>query len=289
MREQFQALLAGLLLLIMGFFGYNVLFLTDGELQLVVTEVTGSVVRTDAVGEQEAAIVGMALHPRDELVVGKNSRAALAMGDGTDLSLEAESAMRVVGVEASGIRVELEDGRISARVRPGSPTLSVSNRGREVLASDAAFSVAAGVDGALTVNTQQGGVALTGFEDVVSLQAGEQLAAVPGEPAVVGPIPESLLLDVQWPELVATREDELIVEGRTAPYAEVSLIVREGQPQRIRAGADGRFRAPLQLAEGSNDVQIVARDGMGNHTQSSRAFERSTEPPLLNVEASWGP
>lgn len=288
MREQVQALLAGLLLLVVGFFGYNVLFLSDGDLHLVVTEVTGSVVRTDSVGEQEDATVGMTLQPRDELVVGKDSRTALAMGDGTDLTLEAESAMRVIGIEATGIRVELEDGRISARVRPGSPTLSVSSRGREVQASDATFAVAAEQDGTLTVNSQRGEVALTGFELVTELRAGEQLSAVPGEPAVVGPIPESLLLDIQWPELIAAREEELILQGRTAPYAEVSLTLSEGPPQHLRAGADGRFQTPILLSDNSTDVEIVAQDGMGNRTQSSRALERSA-PPRLNAEAKWGP
>ncbi|MFT4979484.1 MAG: hypothetical protein ACI8S6_005395 [Myxococcota bacterium] len=286
MREPFQALLAGLLILVIGYFGYTVLFRAPEQAQLLVREASGSVVRTDAVGQQEAAVAGMALHPRDELSVGDGSRAALSIGEDTHLTLEARSAIRVIGVEASGVRVELEGGRVSARVRAGSPTLSISSRGRAVSAGDADFSIAAEADGVLAVATTRGEVALSGL-DVEALSAGQQVTALPGEPAVLGPIPDSLLLDVQWPELVATRDEELFIEGVTAPYAEVSLTIRDEQSL-IRAGADGRFRAPLRLIEGDNPVQVTARDSMGNREESRRAFERTTTPPQLNVEASWG-
>jgi len=288
MREQLQALLAGMLVIVIGFFGYNTLFHGQEDAQLVVIEAAGSVVRTDGGGKQEVAIVGMALHPRDELAVGPGSSAALQIGEETRLSLEAESAIRVIGIENSSVRVELEEGRVSARVRPNSPALSVTSRGRAVFADDADFTMATDLDGVLNVNAEAGTLSLSGFDQAATLAPGQRLSALPGAPAVIAPIPEGLLLDVEWPQLVATREEELFLEGRTAPFAAVSVVVHD-RSMSLRAGADGRFRAPFQLSEGGNPVSVVVRDALGNHQQTSRAFERTSMPPPLNIQVDWGP
>ena len=72
MREQLQALLAGLLIIVVGYYGYHVIFLSEEEVQLVVNNVQGTVVRTDAAGAQEAALSGMSLQPDDALTVGED-------------------------------------------------------------------------------------------------------------------------------------------------------------------------------------------------------------------------
>ena len=194
--------------------------------------------------------------------------------------------LRVVGIEETGIRVELEEGRVSAKVRPGSPTLSISNRGRAVTTDDAEFSVNADADGALSLAVDRGGLELSGFGEQETLSEGSMLSAMPGVSPVLRPIPDEILLEVHWPELTATREEELYVEGRTAPYAELHVTVRD-ELQLIRAQADGTFRVPIYLLEGDNAVHVVARDGIGNHSESSRDFERSTTPPPLNIEVQW--
>jgi hypothetical protein len=286
MREQLQAILAGLLIIVVSYFGYRVLFRAEEDAQLIVSHVQGRVTLTDAAGAQEDALSGLALSPDDELAVGEDSTASLSIGGDSSLILDAQSSIRVVGIEASGIRVELDEGRVSAKVRPGSPSLSISSRGRAVTADDASFSVNADIDGALSISAEQGSLALSGFGEQATLDEGRLLSAVPGEAPVLGPIPDEILLEVHWPELAATREEELYVEGRTSPYAEILVTIRE-EKSRVRARADGSFRTPIYLVEGDNAVHVVVEDGVGNRSETSRDFERRTTPPVLNIEVQW--
>ncbi|MEL6349136.1 MAG: FecR domain-containing protein [Myxococcota bacterium] len=295
-REQFQILLAALLILIVGFVGYRILFGADDGIALVVMSTDGQVVRTDAVGQQTVAGAGMTLHPRDTLKVGAASHADLTVGDHTRLSLEAESTIRVVGVDPTGVRVELEEGRVRAVVSPASPGLSVTNRGRAVRADDADFSVAADADGGLVVTSIRGELSLQGFDGDDVLTAGQQLRGAPGRASVTQDIPIDLLLKLQWPEqavvrrendVILTADDEYRVQGRTAPYARIRL--RCDDRERVgRADAEGRFLLSIPLIEGLNIIDVTADDANGRPQTKQVKVELDTLPPAAQVgEFRW--
>ncbi|MFT5680734.1 MAG: hypothetical protein ACI8RZ_001640 [Myxococcota bacterium] len=288
MPEQLQTLLAALLVLIAGFVGYTLLFSGDDEIGLSVVSASGDVRRTDGEGLEEDAAVGMRLMPKDELTVGESGSAELAIDEQTRLTLSSASSIRVVGVDAGGVRIELEEGRVSARVRPESPTLSITNRGRGVTATDADFTVVTGEDGALGVESSRGELALQGFDDITALVGGSRLSIAPGLQAQTTPIPASLLLEVAWPEQAVTRESEVAIQGQTSPYASITLSGIGDQTATIRAGSDGRFSTSVPLQEGNNAVEVVAVDVMGNRERVTWEILRDTEAPSVNTEVLWG-
>jgi hypothetical protein len=294
MREQVQTLLAVILVLIAGFVGYTLLFNDVDQIGLSVISASGEVRRTSGSGLSEDASVGMRLHPDDELTVGANGAAELAVDAQTRVSLDAQSSIRVVGVDSSGVRIELEEGRVSARVRPDqtqpdAPLLSITSRGRAVSAADADFTVVAGESGSIGVESSRGELALQGFDDVVSLAEGSRLAAAPGQQAQAIPIPSALLLEVFWPEQARTRSAEVPVLGLTTPLAMITLTSLGDVSTSIRAGEDGRFSASVPLQEGENPIEVTAHDVMGNRTRETRALIRDTEAPAVNTEVDWGP
>lgn len=131
--------------------------------------------------------------------------------------LEAESTVRVVDVDATGLRVELEHGRVTARVRAGSTPLGLSSRGRAIYADDADFTVAVDDEGGLALQPDRGSVRVEGFgsgDSVVG--AGTRLASLPGRDAVLAAVPLELLLEVSWPGRETTRQSEIVIDGRTS-------------------------------------------------------------------------
>jgi hypothetical protein len=285
MRQNTQIVLLVCLVMVLGYWGYQWRFSDEGGTRLVVVSSSGLVERTDGAGVSQPTEPGVQVDVQDTLTTGADGLVMLRAGEGSQLSLSAKSTMRVVSVDAGGVRVELENGRVSARVRAGAPALGITNRGRAVNATDADFTIVVDPEGAFGVETDRGSVGLQGFEEVVQLQAGHRLQALPGREPVSAPVSSALLLKVDWPEGAVTRSAEVTIRGRTDPYASVVL----GDGTSVRAGADGKFRAKVALKEGENDLKIRVRDVMGRETDSKRTFTRdSTAPSVQSTEVLWG-
>lgn len=289
MRQSLQLLLAAMLLLVLGYVGYRVVFAEESGARLEVLEAQGEVTRRAGVGYVPLA-AGDTLQVEDAVVVGAGSRALLGVGEGTRLELESSSAVRVLEVDATGVRVELERGRVKARVRADGAPLGLSSRGRAIYATDADFTAAVDGEGALAVDAERGSLRVEGTGDQEAvLQQGERLRSMPGREPAVGAIPTELLLQVGWPEIPTTRKDHLVVQGRTEAYAEVE-VDRDGSTTTVRAGADGAFRTQVPLEEGENRVTVRARDVLG-HTREDEAsvLRDSTAPSIAGSEVQWGP
>jgi hypothetical protein len=285
MRQNTQIVLLVCLVMVLGYWGYQWRFSDEGGTRLVVVSSSGLVERTDGAGVSQPTETGVEVDVQDTLTTGADGLVMLRAGEGSQLSLSAKSTMRVVSVDAGGVRVELENGRVSARVRAGAPALGITNRGRAVNATDADFTIVVDPEGAFGVETERGSVGLQGFDEVVQLQAGHRLQALPGREPVSAPVSSALLLKVDWPEGAVTRSAEVTIRGRTDPYASVVL----GDGTSVRAGADGKFRAKVALKEGENDLKIRVRDVMGRETDSKRTFTRdSTAPSVQSTEVLWG-
>ena len=135
------------------------------------------------------------------------------------------------------------------------------------------------------VEAQRGDPNLQGFEGVQRITRGTRLKAMPGREPVAAPVSTALLLEVDWPSTAATRSSEVTIRGRTDPYASVEI----GDGTRVRAGADGKFRAKVRLEEGSNDVNVRVRDLMGRESDTKKTVTRdSTAPTVQSSEVLWG-
>ena len=287
MRQSLTLVLVAMLVLIGGCAAYRLIFAPDPIDGLQVVEVSGNVSRTDAAGAEILANVGDVVAAREQVRVDGEGYAVLAVGDATRLTLDASSSLKVLEVDERGVRVELQGGRVSARVRPGS-SVDVSARGRSVSARDADFAITAGPEGSVAVETTRGDVGLRGFDTLTGAKAGQLVWALPDRTAVVGAIPASLLLEVNWPTGAPTRAPAVPVEGRTDPYAVVQI--RWGQESlRLRADADGSFRATMPIQPGENMVEVEAEDLQGRKVRTTGTMVRERPPPpVTNAEVQWG-
>jgi hypothetical protein len=288
MRHQLQLLLLIGLVLVFGVVGYQVLFGERPAYELVVVSANDAELVLGAQGERIQIQPGMVVDVDGLVETGGAGAVALKYGSGAELMLSSKSSMRVVSTGSKGIRVELDAGAVSARVRPGSPPLSISNRGRAVGATDADFTVMVSRGGPLSVASQRGAVSLQGFPGTDGLGAGSVVHAPDGRPPEFAKITESLLFEVVWPAKPKTREAEVELSGTTDPYATVTLGTG-AQAVRVRADRDGRFRATVSLAEGENDIELNVRDVTGRVATQRQSVRRdSTAPVIKAAEVLWG-
>ncbi len=289
MRQQLQLLLLTVLVMALGWFGYRLLFGEKKGSELVVVAAEKATVTRSSGIQADALSAGMVVEIQDTIRTGAEGSAQLRFGAGAGLVLSADGSMRILSADGSGLRVELEEGAVSARVRPGMAPLGITNRGRAVRATDADFTVMVDSAGGLSAVSERGALGLSGFGNVEDLKPGDVLRAVPEKEAVTAPAPEKLLLDVNWPEMVTTRSAEVVVEGKTDPYAMV--IVGEGEQRiQMRADINGRFQASVPLKEGENGLELTVRDVMGREVVEKRKVNRdSTAPIVQGAEVVWGP
>ena len=214
--------------------------------------------------------------------------AALQYGSGAQLMLGESTTMRVLDADSKGVRVELDEGTVTARVRAGAPPLDVMSKGRSVRASDADFTVMVGRTGELSALAQRGELRVAGFNGAERLASGEVLHTNKGRGSVIGAVTDSLLLDVDWPEAEVTRLARVDVNGVTDPFATVT--VGEGpESVKVRADEDGRFSVQVGLAEGINTVPIRVRDVAGRERVRTETVRRdSTAPVIEAAEVVWG-
>jgi hypothetical protein len=289
MRAQARLMLVVLAVLVAGGVAWQLLFTADDAERLIITSADGATVRVAGGAAAQPVSAGHVVRDRDQLVVGDGGSAVLEMGEGTRLELAERSSIRVLEVDPEGVRVELEGGRLEARVTPGSPMLGIGSRGREIVARDADVRVGVDGDGVLAVTASRGEVEVQGVEGVQALQAGQRLGAMPEQPGVVDAATLALLLQVQWPD-GAVRDGTIPVRGQTAPFARVDIDSAGGTSRTLRAGADGRFAAEVPLEEGANAVTVHASDPNGAEADAAGSVERDSRPPsATSVEVGWGP
>lgn len=252
--------------------------------QLILTSAQGDVVlHNDRRRVQPEATAGTALRADDHLTTG-DGRAVLELEGGTRVRVGPSSSVLIVGVDETGVQLELEGGALKATVRPESGTLAVAGAGVTAQATDADFAFA--VAGGLAVlQADRGDVGLMGA-DASRVEAGTR-AVIAGRTASVGPIPDDVLLAVKWPETRRTRETMGIVRGTTAPGATVAVRSEAGFAQ-VQADGQGLFEASLPLAEGANPVDVIATDVFGESTRVHGVLQtRDTAPPTLKGSVEY--
>lgn len=268
---------------LLGVVGWYFLFGTAAGGRLVIHEVAGAVQRVDGLGKGQDATAGMALSANDRIVAGEGGRAVLALGPETRVTVDGGSAIKVLDVGASGVKLELEGGRVHANVRPGSGRVGISSDSREASTDDGAFTAARGDDGTFAVSAESGNVDISGISGVTSISAGEKVVAPVGGNPLQGPASDALLLDVIWPTTRRTREEEVEVTGTTEPGATVKLG-QSGEWVTARADKDGHFSARVKIGEGENRIEVHATSLLGALAQVDASVTRDTTAPQIGIE-----
>ncbi|MFH1469372.1 MAG: FecR domain-containing protein [Pseudomonadota bacterium] len=281
MSENLRFVLAVVAILVVGLVGYRLLFPPDDTMPLLVQAVEGTVQTIDGRGDRVEVSPGLVLGRSDRIETAADGRAFLSMGEGSTLTLDHESAIRVLAVTRDGVRVELDGGAVEATVRPERGRVGVVHGGREVSSDDGSFAVGVNAGGNLAVEAHIGEVSVQGVEAVQALQEGERLMLLADGTPQVASIPESLLLEVAWPESARTRHAEVAVRGQTDPGAEVRLGA-SGHWTTVTADATGHFEAAIPLLEGENPLRVVSRDPLGRSVETSHTVTRDSEPPAAS-------
>lgn len=255
----------------------------DGPTQLTIESVQGDVSRNRGELSQHASI-GMAVLPGDRLVTGPASTTTISRGGRSPITLDSETFVSVSRVEEGLVELNVERGRVRARVRPDGGALRLVSAGRAVLATDATLSLAADADGGLAIAAEDGRVAVSGVGGVGELGPRAQAIVMPDGAVRSGPIPDDVLLDVAWPP--RGQVARVTVQGQTEPGAWVRIFAAEVAGP-VRADADGRFSMPVVLQEGENEVEVAVIDAFGRERRTSTQLVRDTKGPTFKVELDY--
>ena len=289
MKEHLSVLLAALAVLAVGYGGYLALFADPTTGQLMVTAVAGDVTRVAPDGREEPAGTGDFLTEATEVRVGESGHVLLEAGEGTELRLEDKTSVRVLAADRRGVRVELDEGRVQARVRPGSRVLGVRAGGRTATAQDGRFRMARDAEGMVRIAVDEGKVALDGPDGPAELSAGSRLDAAPGQaPVIQDRVMEELLLEMRWPELTPG-EAPAPIGGRTLPHALVRVRGPQGTTA-LRADAEGQFYTELDMPLDARrmEVEVEVEDGLGAERSAKSQLERPVEAPVASTEVRFG-
>lgn len=233
-------------------------------------------------GTWREAIAGEALPAATRIRTGDDGRAVLGSGDRYEVQLESGTEVSVEELTSSISRLLLERGMATADVQGGRHVFEVSTRGSDAVARTRAgrFTVSNDTQGTVAVAATRGEVELSGGGKLVVVRAGQQSLILRGEgPTEPAPIPESLLLKVQWPKARELTRRRLVIAGRAEPGSQVQV---DGIP--LQVGADGTFRREVQLREGDNKVQVRARGVGGGQVESTHEVRVDTTPPKVGLD-----
>jgi hypothetical protein len=248
------------------------------------TRADGAVEIRPREGDWRRAEVGVPVEAETDLRTGEGGRAAITVGEGTELEVASDSRVQLSAIEESLARVLVREGQVVADVKAEarrgvriaaehSDAVAETRDGRLHLLSDGKGNVQAAVT--------RGAATVTARGKSVSLPAGYQTSIPAGQgPQTPMVLPPSLLLKVKWPPSAKTAKRRQLVQGTTVPGARVKV----GNVF-VTADAKGRFRAVVELAEGSNTVRVKVLDAVGREeAQSSPAILLDTTGPSHAVE-----
>ena len=223
MVQRFRLIVLIFLVMLFAILGYRARFGDAPAHDLLVVSASSATVAGNAYQESVDLEPGQVIGVDHVVRTTQGGSAALQYGDGAQVMLGEVTVLRVLAADSKGVRIELDEGEVTARVRKGAPPLDVVSKSRSVIATDADFTVMVAKGGGMSVSAGRGEVQTRGFGQNGRLRPGMALHMDDDGTAAVAPISESLLLDVEWPEDEKTRLAEVEVTGRTDPYATVTV------------------------------------------------------------------
>ncbi len=218
---------------------------------------------------------GAELRPDDEIETAPGGRVELA-GGRYAVALEEGGRFDVREITAQLSRFRLGAGVVAARIEDdASRAVEIETpQGAVARTRGGDISVARSGD-VVAVGVRRGEAEFSAAGSSVVVREGEQSASSGGRaPSKPAPLPSSLLLKVNWPEVRTTNERRIIVSGRTMPGAVVVL-----GNERVAVGPDGRFTHLIVLREGSQRLTARAHGVQGNAGSDGPAVVLDTRAP----------
>lgn len=251
-------------------------------------EFEGTVERRRRDGSWERAAKGDLLERHDAVRTRDGAVAVLVGGEAWEVRMEPGTEVSVDDLTESISRLLLQNGMATATVKGAAKhTFEVRSSGSDALATttEGTFAISNNGAGTVAVGTREGAVTLSGSGKVVIVRAGQQSVVRPGTgPSEPAPIPSSLLLKVKWPQRPLLTRKRLVVVGAAAPGSHVEV-----SGQVVHADAEGRFEREVELAEGTNQIQVRALSVGGVRADEGQRLQVDTRPPKTEIDRDiWG-
>jgi hypothetical protein len=281
--REFRTFLAVLVVLGCGLGGYLLIFRDDPGERLRVESVSGRVDHVSEGGGRAAAQESDILLPGERIESADGGRAVLTLGGDSRITVEESTVVKVVEVTSRGVKLDLEDGRVTATIRPAEGNLTVGADGRRVTSNNATFTAQRDPEGTLAVSSDAGVLKVEGVEGVQELQPGQDLIAPLSGAPLRADAAEALLMQVVWPSAPRTRARKVTVTGTTQPGATVSVL---GGAESVQTKADkgGQFSIEVPLAEGNNELSVSATSLLGRKSPVTAAtLVSDTTAPQVGV------
>ena len=256
------------------------LFPTTDPTRFRVTGVQGGVECVQD-GRTYALQPGDLLSLQDVIRTAAHARVLIRRG-GSEIEVRENLEVRVEALaqQTAKFSVLSGDGDLSASVAGNDETLAI--------AADATESVNMGASRWVVARTQSGKVAVVvakgqvkfrSHGQAVTVNAGTESAAAPGQPPTAPrAFPSDLLLSVIWPESPPTK-DTAQIQGTARPSSHVVINGRTVEVQ-----ADGTFAAEVPVKLGANAIRVQEQDIEGRHKAVTGTVRRVRSAPTLEVQ-----
>ena len=259
---------------------------SDAQADIDIIKAVGSV-ETRRDGQWFTVQVGDVIQRFDSIRTGPDGKVVLDIGKQVTVKMESSSRLSVEKRSSTRLKMRLERGRISAKVKPQSgTTLQVGTLGSDAVATatEGEFSMLADGKGQMTVASLKGTVKVSARDKTVTVTAGTQSLVNPSlPPAPPSKIPPSLFLKVGKPRSLVQREKTATVRGKTAPGSVVYI-----NNIQVRVGDSGEFSAQVPLREGSNTIVVQSKDVMGRRrSHKLPCITVDSKAPSANSKVTW--
>ncbi len=257
----------------------------DTNAQFRVASLEGTVETLHA-GQWYTVQAGDQIATTDILRTARGGRAILRRGS-TEIEIKENVDIRLDQVTAQTPRFDVLRGAITASVTDPKEELQITARGAQARNEGSArFIVALDLRGQVRVAAMTGAVRFSNAGAQVSLGAGEESVAAPGEsPMPPQAIPDELVLSVFWPD-DARPERSAPLAGQVAPSTRVMVNGHD-----VPVDNTGKFHAPVDLAVGPNNVRVEAEDILGRKKSVTHMVDRVPRAPTLETKKGplWEP
>lgn len=277
MRKTAVAFLLGAAIVAAGALSYGVVFDARDEVpEWILASYSGGVEVSVHGAEWRPAELKMRLQGHDRIRTAGDGEAMLVHGE-SHVMLRPKSDVEVAVLTDDSSRFQVAEGMVDVEARGTSISMR-SAAGAQVDGSDAGFAMSVKRDGWTQVMGKRGEVDFSSMGRTERVKQGEMASAAPGEaPTAPVRIPESLLLNVQFPDAATFSSRLAVVRGTTDPGQRVAVGGRE-----VEVGRDGTFELEVELEEGVNELEVVAHDAMGRtRSETSGPIRVDTTAPTL--------
>lgn len=255
--------------------------------QLVITEVSGSVEVKGKDGTWSAVTQGTTLVAADEVRTRSGSYAVIIGSEAVEIRMEPDTEVTVEELTHSVSRLLLGSGMATTQVLTGKGhTIEFKTANSDAVAragEGSKFTMSNDNAGTVAVGASAGQVEFGEKGKIVIVRAGFQSVVRPGGngPSEPTPVPTSLLRKVQWP---ARQQNKrlITVRGEAEPGTRLELAGKTFSP-----GKDGNFEVSVDLKEGENEVKVRALSVGGTQQEEQRKFSVDTRAPVTHIPSLW--